>query len=75
MGDNSVIREGIAADENGFGGLLQDNYLVFIGNDGLLYSFGADKLKCVHNIAFGYDRCKFGNSAKMSIQTNGEENA
>ncbi|MCW4003377.1 MAG: hypothetical protein NWE95_05635 [Candidatus Bathyarchaeota archaeon] len=75
MGDNSVIREGIVADENGFVGLLQDNYLAFIGNDGLLYSFTVDKLKCVHNIAFSYDKCKFGNSAKISIQPNGEENA
>lgn len=72
MGSHSVIRESIVANEIGLVSLLKDNYIAIMGNDGLLYAFCADKLKCVHIIALGYDKCKISNSA---IQSKGEGNA
>jgi hypothetical protein len=75
MGSHSVIDESIIADEIGLVSLLKDNYLAFIGDDGLLYTFCADKLKCVHTIALKYDKCKLDDSSQNPIQSKGEGNA
>lgn len=75
MGSHSVIRERIVANEIGLVSLLKDNYIAIIGNNGLLYTFCADKFKCIHTLALEHDKCKLDNSAQNSIQSKGEGNA
>ena len=55
--------------------LVKDDHLQIAENIACLCSFSADKLKYVHNKAFGYNKCKVSstlNEALMIKIMNGE---
>jgi hypothetical protein len=59
MGEQSAVGDSIVRNQaNGiYSGL--DNHLQNIGNIGCLRNIYGDKLKYVHNAAFGYGNCEF----------------
>ena len=77
MGESRARGEGILCGFVGEVRWVEDDHLSITQNNVRLYSFYADKLKCVQSKVVGYGKCKFNfnlEAALMVKSINGEKN-